>query len=37
VHRFSELHPAIRLEIQRWQPQLIEWLENGIADLSLLG
>jgi len=37
VHRFSELHPAIRLEIRsERQPQLIEWLENGTVDLSLL-
>ena len=37
VHRFSELHPAIRLDIRsERQPQLIEWLENGTVDLSLL-
>src|SRR3954464_4603735 len=37
VRRFSELHPAIRLDIRsERQPQLIEWLENGAVDLSLL-
>jgi DNA-binding transcriptional LysR family regulator len=37
VRRFRELHPAIRLDIlSARQPQLIEWLENGAVDLSLL-
>ena len=37
VHRFSERHPAVRLDIRSERlPQLIEWLENGTVDLSLL-
>jgi DNA-binding transcriptional LysR family regulator len=37
VLRFRELHPAIRLDIRsERRPQLIEWLENGTVDLSLL-
>jgi DNA-binding transcriptional LysR family regulator len=37
VHRFREQHPAIRLDIRSERlPQLIEWLENGTVDLSLL-
>jgi DNA-binding transcriptional LysR family regulator len=37
VHRFRELHPAIRLDLRSERlPQLVEWLENGTVDLSLL-
>jgi DNA-binding transcriptional LysR family regulator len=37
VHRFREQHPAIRMDIRSERlPQLIEWLENGTVDLSLL-
>jgi DNA-binding transcriptional LysR family regulator len=37
VHRFSELHPAVRMEIRSERlPQLVEWLEDGTVDLSLL-
>jgi DNA-binding transcriptional LysR family regulator len=37
VHRFRELHPAIRLDLRSERlPQLVEWLEDGTVDLSLL-
>jgi DNA-binding transcriptional LysR family regulator len=37
VHQFRELHPAIRLDLRSERlPQLVEWLENGTVDLSLL-
>jgi DNA-binding transcriptional LysR family regulator len=37
VHRFRELHPAIQLDLRSERlPQLVEWLENGTVDLSLL-
>lgn len=37
VQRFRRLHPAIRLEIRSaLKAQLIEWLENGTVDLTLL-
>ena len=37
VRRFQQLHPAIRLDILSGrEAQLVEWLENGTVDLSLL-
>ena len=37
VRRFRQLHPEIRLEIRSArEAQLVEWLENGTVDLSLL-
>jgi DNA-binding transcriptional LysR family regulator len=37
VRRFRQLHPAIRLDILSGrEAQLVEWLENGTVDLSLL-
>lgn len=37
VLRFRERHPAIGLDIRSERlPQLIEWLENGTVDLSLI-
>jgi DNA-binding transcriptional LysR family regulator len=37
VRRFRQLHPEIRLDIRSArEAQLVEWLENGTVDLSLL-
>src|SRR3954453_19919808 len=37
VRRFRQLHPDIRLDIRSArEAQLVEWLENGTVDLSLL-
>lgn len=37
VHRFRHAHPGVRLEIRsEREARLVEWLEDGTVDLSLL-